>query len=96
MLDVLEVIAPVKQFSKLREFLQSKLPPGFPVKIGLCEAVVRVFSTFVLVLHTVAFVDVSILGRIGIVLRSETLIDRGILAGYKIIDFTFTISLLNT
>ncbi len=35
MLDVLEVIAPFKQFSKLREFMQNKLPAGFPVKIGI-------------------------------------------------------------
>ncbi len=34
LLDVLEVIAPFKQFSKLREFMQNKLPAGFPVKIG--------------------------------------------------------------
>jgi len=33
LLDVLEVIAPFKQFSKLRDFMQTKLPPGFPVKI---------------------------------------------------------------
>ena len=34
LLDVLEVIAPFKQFHKLREFMQTKLPPGFPVKLG--------------------------------------------------------------
>ena len=34
LLNVLEVIAPFKQFSKLREFVECKLPPGFPVKIG--------------------------------------------------------------
>lgn len=34
LLDVLEVIAPFKHFGKLREFMQTKLPPGFPVKIG--------------------------------------------------------------
>lgn len=34
LLDVLEVIAPFKHFNKLREFIQMKLPPGFPVKIG--------------------------------------------------------------
>ena len=38
LLDVLEVVAPVKHFSKLREFVEMKLPPGFPVKIGnLCH-----------------------------------------------------------
>ena len=35
LLDVLEVVAPVKHFAKLREFVEMKLPPGFPVKIGL-------------------------------------------------------------
>ncbi|XP_014679124.1 PREDICTED: ankyrin repeat domain-containing protein 13C-like [Priapulus caudatus] len=35
LLDVLEVIAPFKHFSKLRDFVQMKLPPGFPVKIDI-------------------------------------------------------------
>lgn len=35
LLDVLEVIAPFKQFQKLRDFMQNKLPPGFPVKLEL-------------------------------------------------------------
>jgi len=35
LLDVLEVIAPFKHFNKLREFIQMKLPPGFPVKIDI-------------------------------------------------------------
>jgi hypothetical protein len=34
LLSVLEIVAPFKQFKKLREFVQMKLPPGFPVKIG--------------------------------------------------------------
>ena len=34
LLNVLEIVAPFKQFKKLREFVQMKLPPGFPVKIG--------------------------------------------------------------
>lgn len=34
LLNVLEVIAPFKHFNKLREFVQLKLPPGFPVKLG--------------------------------------------------------------
>ncbi|XP_070261473.1 ankyrin repeat domain-containing protein 13C isoform X2 [Myotis yumanensis] len=34
-LNVLEVIAPFKHFNKLREFVQMKLPPGFPVKLDL-------------------------------------------------------------
>jgi len=34
LLNVLEAIAPFKQFNKLRKFLQQQLPPGFPVKIG--------------------------------------------------------------
>lgn len=35
LLNVLEVIAPFKHFAKLREFVQMKLPPGFPVKIDI-------------------------------------------------------------
>ena len=35
LLDVLEVIAPFKHFGKLRDFMQTQLPAGFPVKIGL-------------------------------------------------------------
>lgn len=35
LLDVLEVVAPVKHFSKLREFVELKLPPGFPVKVDI-------------------------------------------------------------
>ncbi|XP_053395470.1 ankyrin repeat domain-containing protein 13C-like [Mercenaria mercenaria] len=35
LLDVLEVIAPFKQFQKLRDFMQNKLPQGFPVKLEL-------------------------------------------------------------
>ncbi|XP_059545176.1 ankyrin repeat domain-containing protein 13C isoform X8 [Myotis daubentonii] len=34
-LNVLEVIAPFKHFNKLREFVQMKLPPGFPVKLDI-------------------------------------------------------------
>ncbi|KAL4235952.1 Ankyrin repeat domain-containing protein 13C [Mactra antiquata] len=35
LLDVLEVVAPFKQFQKLRDFMQNKLPPGFPVKLEI-------------------------------------------------------------
>lgn len=35
LLNVLEVIAPFKHFSKLREFVNLKLPGGFPVKIDI-------------------------------------------------------------
>ncbi|XP_066144370.1 ankyrin repeat domain-containing protein 13C [Euwallacea fornicatus] len=35
LLNVLEVIAPFKHFSKLRDFINTKLPSGFPVKIEL-------------------------------------------------------------
>ncbi|XP_051713589.2 ankyrin repeat domain-containing protein 13C isoform X6 [Oryctolagus cuniculus] len=35
LLNVLEVIAPFKHFNKLREFVQMKLPPGFPVKLAI-------------------------------------------------------------
>ena len=34
LINLLEVIAPFKQFKKMREFVEMKLPPGFPVKIG--------------------------------------------------------------
>ncbi|KAM8838211.1 ankyrin repeat domain-containing protein 13C-A-like isoform 3-T3 [Synchiropus picturatus] len=35
LLNVLEVVAPFKHFNKLREFVQMKLPPGFPVKLDI-------------------------------------------------------------
>lgn len=35
LLNVLEVIAPFKHFSKLRDFVSSKLPAGFPVKVEI-------------------------------------------------------------
>lgn len=35
LLNVLEVIAPFKHFNKLRDFVQMKLPVGFPVKIDI-------------------------------------------------------------
>lgn len=35
LLDILEVVAPFKQFAKLREFVEVKLPNGFPVKIEI-------------------------------------------------------------
>uniref|UniRef100_A0A2K5EXD2 Ankyrin repeat domain-containing protein n=1 Tax=Aotus nancymaae TaxID=37293 RepID=A0A2K5EXD2_AOTNA len=35
LLNVLEVIAPFKHFNKPREFVQMKLPPGFPVKLDI-------------------------------------------------------------
>ncbi|KAG8035497.1 hypothetical protein G9C98_006943 [Cotesia typhae] len=35
LLNVLEVTAPFKHFGKLRQFVQMKLPPGFPVKIDI-------------------------------------------------------------
>lgn len=35
LLDVLEVIAPFKHFSKLRDFITFKLPHGFPVKVEI-------------------------------------------------------------
>ncbi|XP_077981343.1 ankyrin repeat domain-containing protein 13C-like [Glandiceps talaboti] len=35
LLNVLEVITPFKHFNKLREFVQMKLPTGFPVKIDI-------------------------------------------------------------
>lgn len=41
LLNVLEVIAPFKHFNKLREFVQMKLPPGFPVKLGKIMIMMR-------------------------------------------------------
>ena len=36
LLAVLEVIAPqFKHFGKLREFINMKLPPGFPIQVSL-------------------------------------------------------------
>ncbi|XP_002740995.1 ankyrin repeat domain-containing protein 13C-like [Saccoglossus kowalevskii] len=35
LLNVLEVITPFKHFNKLREFVEMKLPTGFPVKIDI-------------------------------------------------------------
>lgn len=35
LLNVLEVIAPFKHFSKLRDFITLKLPNGFPVKMEI-------------------------------------------------------------
>lgn len=35
LLNVLEVIAPFKHFSKLRDFIAAKLPMGFPVKVEI-------------------------------------------------------------
>lgn len=44
LLNILEIVAPFKQFGKLREFLLNKLPPGFPVKIG--KQVIYLFMFF--------------------------------------------------
>ena len=33
-MDLLELMAPMKHFSKLRDFLNNKLPQGFPIKVG--------------------------------------------------------------
>lgn len=35
LLNILEVIAPFKHINKLREFVNLKLPPGFPVKVEI-------------------------------------------------------------
>ncbi|CAG0896150.1 unnamed protein product [Darwinula stevensoni] len=35
LLNVLEVVAPLKHYEKLREFVEMKLPPGFPVKLDI-------------------------------------------------------------
>jgi len=34
LLDILEEIVPYKHFHKLRQFVNLKLPQGFPVKLG--------------------------------------------------------------
>ena len=39
LLNVLEVIAPFKHFDKLKEFVSMKLPPGFPVRVGMFELI---------------------------------------------------------
>lgn len=44
LLNVLEVIAPFKHFNKLREFVQMKLPPGFPVKLGEVTKSTHIYS----------------------------------------------------
>lgn len=38
-IDILEVIAPLKHLSKLRQFCEYKMPPGFPVRLGLFFAI---------------------------------------------------------
>ncbi|RDD43687.1 Ankyrin repeat domain-containing protein 13C [Trichoplax sp. H2] len=35
LVDILTILSPMKQFTKLKEFIQMKLPPGFPVKLEL-------------------------------------------------------------
>ncbi|XP_072032629.1 ankyrin repeat domain-containing protein 13C-like [Amphiura filiformis] len=35
LLNLLEVLTPVRHFNKLREFVQMKLPPGFPIKVDI-------------------------------------------------------------
>jgi hypothetical protein len=40
LLNVLEVIAPFKHFDKLKEFVSMKLPPGFPVRVGMLSRTV--------------------------------------------------------
>jgi hypothetical protein len=35
LVDILEVLAPTKHMHKLKQFCQSKLPPGFPVKLEI-------------------------------------------------------------
>lgn len=34
LINLLEIIAPFDQFQRLRDFVRTKLPPGFPVKLG--------------------------------------------------------------
>lgn len=46
LLNVLEVIAPFKHFSKLREFVEMKLPPGFPVSFKIHIILVRLLLEY--------------------------------------------------
>ena len=55
LLDVLEVVAPFKQFQRLRDFITSQLPPGFPVCVGQCR--------FLQFIDVVLFVKCVILER---------------------------------
>ena len=45
LLNVLEVIAPFKHFDKLKEFVSMKLPPGFPVRVGMLFGNVYLYRT---------------------------------------------------
>ncbi|XP_040144783.1 ankyrin repeat domain-containing protein 13C isoform X2 [Ictidomys tridecemlineatus] len=59
LLNVLEVIAPFKHFNKLREFVQMKLPPGFPVKLGIVCHRSTVLTRYTCVSHDHSHCDFS-------------------------------------
>lgn len=39
LLDILEIVAPFKHFEKLRRFCEVRLPPGFPIRLGMFELI---------------------------------------------------------
>lgn len=69
LLNILEVVTPFKHLKKLREFVTMKLPPGFPVKIGMCSKVISELGTNILTilwpnLHCFIFSEIPILPTI--------------------------------
>ena len=34
LIDILEIVAPLKHMNKMRKFCECKMPPGFPVRLG--------------------------------------------------------------
>ena len=52
LLDILEVIVPYKHFHKLRQFVDVKLPPGFPVKLSKhTNTTCAIYRVYVHILH---------------------------------------------
>lgn len=47
LLNVLQAIAPLKHYSRLREIIGVKLPPGFPVQIGTGSSKVKLSFFFI-------------------------------------------------
>ncbi|KAG8248501.1 Ankyrin repeat domain-containing protein 13C [Homalodisca vitripennis] len=64
LLNVLEVITPFKHFNKLREFVQMKLPPGFPVKIGFLSDPLSPLETICGQLGLMSLVIISCEGEV--------------------------------
>ena len=89
LLDILEVIAPYKHFHKLRQFVDLKLPAGFPVKLGeltqriTCEPVFSPFKLKVLVrMHILGGVSVHIKAIGSTPVHIKALKGQGVLASY--------------